>query len=387
MPEKAKPNTVYKRSILSRIERWSHPILFTVVWGVAFTVPYLGMLMVIAANEPAGWIVVHLSWLSLLPYFVLSFINEFVLEPLFFVKKRIALYIIGLLLAMTAFTFYQTNFCDVNLRKRYETHLMASNGISLQPPQYIKSSLYIGIPLLSRISIALLVVGIGLAYTSVRTYKRRLKRAMEIETERLEQEVVSLRAQMAPHFFLNMLNNIHSAMEMDARQAQKMLIRLSKMMHYVTYDTTHPFVRLSSEVDFLNAYIELMSFRYPSDRVEIKTTMPSPDDVTLIHVAPLIFINFAENAFKHGVSYRHHSFVNINLEILNNKRLRFTCVNSLYNSEKPEESAKKEHTGIGLKNIKRRLEVLYGTEYSLAVYKDNETNTFNVELEIPVNET
>lgn len=376
-----------KSFIFDKLEKWQHTIIFVLIWMIVFAMPWLGMSFVIAADAPLGWDVVHRAWLLLLPYFCLSLINEFFLIPCFYLKKRFALYIAGIVIVLAGFTVYQ----NYSYKVRQQVRLEALKNFSISPAQINRSAqieaIHINLPVLSRLSIALLVVGCGLAYNVLRTYKLKLNRSQEVEEEQLRQELKSLRAQISPHFFMNMLNNIHSVMDTDVAKAQAMLMKLSGMLRYVTYDTTLEHVSLIREIVFMRSYIDLMMSRYPADRVNIAADFPSEESVKGVAVPPMIFITFLENAFKHGVTYRKKTDISITLFLTDRRTVRFICVNTLPAKENTENNKLPLSQGVGLANVKRRLEVLYGENHKLKSGPDSGGNIFKVELEIPVYET
>ncbi|MBO5873611.1 MAG: histidine kinase, partial [Rikenellaceae bacterium] len=153
-------------------------------------------------------------------------------------------------------------------------------------------------------------------------------------------------------------------------QAKHSIIELSKIMRYVLYDTSGQTVWLSKELQFTNNYITLMSIRY-DDSVDIKLNVqPNIPD---IKIPPLLIQPFVENAFKHGISSIKQSFIHIDLSVDNNQ-LVCNVVNS--NNHKNEDSG-----GIGLENIQKRLQLLFGDKYSLKI--ENTAETYTTTLTIP----
>ena len=171
---------------------------------------------------------------------------------------------------------------------------------------------------------------------------------------------------------MNTLNNIHAMVDIDTEKAKALILELSKLMRYVLYEGANSTVPLQHEVDFLNNYLTLMRIRY-TEKVKIDVDIPAsvPDR----NVPPLLFIPFVENAFKHGVSYQKESFIHIQL-LIDDDTLSFVCRNSKID-EKDE-----EHGGVGLANVKKRLQLIYGDNHSLDITDDNKV--FDVHLSIPL---
>ena len=160
---------------------------------------------------------------------------------------------------------------------------------------------------------------------------------------------------------MNTLNNIHGMVEINPTNAQEMIMELSKLMRYVLYEGERNFTTLSTEVEFIENYASLMRKRYSTKKVDITLRLPH-DELYGIKLPPLLFMVIIENAFKHGISYRSHSDISIELDVLPKNRLKLTCTNSKW--EKKQDSAN-NYGGIGLKNLKKRLSLLYGSQFSL----------------------
>lgn len=196
-----------------------------------------------------------------------------------------------------------------------------------------------------------------------------------LEKQDLERQLEYLRYQVNPHFFMNTLNNIHALVDINPERAKTTIVELSKMMRYILYEGDKKYIPVQREALFLNNYIELMRLRY-SSRVSINLDMPKmmPD----VMLPPLLLIIFVENAFKHGVSYAAPSFIDIKVEVTQDK-LKFRCRNSRQ-EQKPDE--KKKKGGVGLANARRRLDLLFPHRYNLEI-KENDKE-YDVQLEIPL---
>lgn len=186
------------------------------------------------------------------------------------------------------------------------------------------------------------------------------RRLRELEKENLSQQMEYLKYQIKPHFFMNTLNNIHALVDIEPQKAKDMILELSKLMRYILYDGGKAMVGLDKEAEFLNHYIYLMRVRYP-DKVRIDVSFPA--ELPFMELPPLVLVTFVENAFKHGVSYGQESFISVKMEASGGK-LIFRCTNSRHNSPDPE------HSGIGLVNARKRLELLYGQDFTLHVGED-----------------
>jgi len=220
--------------------------------------------------------------------------------------------------------------------------------------------------------ILILMFGMNLGIKGYYRHRYDERRMASLEKKSLEHQLEYLKYQINPHFFMNTLNNIHALVDIDPEKAKSTIVELSKMMRFILYEGDKNGVPLSRECEFIRTYITLMRLRY-TDKVKINVELPRelPDKT----VPPLMLISFIENAFKHGISYLHDSFIDITVNV-NNDHLTFRCHNS--KADKPNT----EKGGIGLANVRQRLQLLYDSNFTLNI-QDN-PNTYNVELTIPL---
>jgi len=184
---------------------------------------------------------------------------------------------------------------------------------------------------------------------------KQVKKVITLKTEKAKTELMLLKSQVNPHFFFNMLNNLYGLVGKDPKKGQELILKLSDMMRYSIYEGEREMVTLIEEVDYLKNYIELHKMRYHKE-ININFKYEIEENYK---VMPLLFIILLENAFKHGVErLRDSAFVNVNM-ITFKDELQFTVENNFDNSESVEEP------GIGLKNLKRRLELVYPNRHKL----------------------
>ena len=216
----------------------------------------------------------------------------------------------------------------------------------------------------------IMVLGSVLCYSLYWVYKR-IRAILMLRKEQQHMELLHLQSQVNPHFFFNMLNNLYGLVDKDSEKAQALILKLSDMMRYSIYDGQKSSVPLKEEVAYLKNFIELHKMRYHKEiAIEFHTDI---QDETR-EVMPLLFIILLENAFKHGVENLYKdAFVHVNL-IANEKEIHFTVENNfdveLVASEK----------GIGLKNLKRRLQLVYPKKHSVSF--TSEENVYKSELTI-----
>lgn len=180
-----------------------------------------------------------------------------------------------------------------------------------------------------------------------------------LQADKGKAELALLKSQINPHFFFNTLNNLYGLVVEQSEQAPEVILKLSDMMRYTIYEGKEDLVLLKDEINYLENYIELHKIRYQK-KVEISFTHQVTKD---LKVAPLLFIILLENAFKHGVEkMRKQAFIHLRMQA-QGKQVFFTIENS-YN--KPASSHQK---GIGLENLKKRLDHLYPNQYELITEK------------------
>jgi LytS/YehU family sensor histidine kinase len=220
---------------------------------------------------------------------------------------------------------------------------------------------------------SLLISGFAMGLGVMERLKQNEKKQKELEKEKLNSELAFLKNQISPHFFFNTLNNIYSLIGIDGPTAQDSVLKLSKLMRYLLYESENGQTLISHEIGFMKNYIDLMKLRL-SSKVELKIDFP--DEFIDFPIPPLLFIPFIENAFKHGISYREHSFIDISMTI-DNDRISFTAENSIGTSSKTTDI---DHSGIGLENVRKRLTLLFPNKHELKVVHD--ATVFRVSLSI-----
>lgn len=185
---------------------------------------------------------------------------------------------------------------------------------------------------------------------------RQLISTINLKNERAKTELMLLKSQVNPHFFFNMLNNLYGLVGKDPKKGQELILKLSDMMRYSIYEGEKDSIQLKEEISYLKNYIELHKMRYHKE-IKIDFNCEVEED---FKVMPLLFIILLENAFKHGVErLRDHAYVTINMTTSEDE-LQFTVENNFDDSEVIEEP------GIGLKNLKRRLELVYPNRHKLS---------------------
>ena len=396
-------------------------LIYLVVWGLLFATPLLS-LYVRTVNDSSvvfDWTEVFIVWRKFTVYLLLFLIHNFLLAPLLVHGHKRVVYFTIVTALVVAFAYFQYNNRPEKDLRRHKLHMeqvgyrrdkaphslpeeslhdeqppfdeppMAFDGERPPQPDEMatlsnkrplrgfkrpanKRPVIVGERSILAVIVLLLMFGANLGIKVFFRSREDRKRLAALEKQNLEQQLEYLRYQINPHFFMNTLNNIHALVDIDPEKAKDTILELSKMMRFVLYEGNKQGVPLSRELDFIRHYVTLMQLRY-TDKVRI--TVDLPQGVPDRQIPPLILITFIENAFKHGISYQRDSFIEVTVAV-EDEALRFLCRNS--KAEKPKE----EKGGVGLENVRKRLNLIYDKQYSLKI--KSEPETYTVELVMPL---
>ena len=393
-------NTMYWMKNQSRQEN----VIYLAVWGILFLAPLLSY-YVRTANDATisfDWTEIMMVWQHFGLYLLLFVIHNFLLAPLLIHQHKRLLYFSAVAVIVVGFATWQFTHHPRRFHDRKPPMEMRGDHPMMdeehRPPQFGGSDdmppkphegrhdfkphkqqrhVMMGEREIAAVIVLVLMFAANLGIKNYIRTRNDHKRLLALEKENLEHQLEYLKYQINPHFFMNTLNNIHALVDIDPEKAKGTILELSKMMRFVLYEGDKKGVPLSREFDFIRNYITLMKLRY-TDKVSIAIDLPA--EVPDKQIPPLMLITFIENAFKHGISYQHPSFIDVRVTLSDPSapasRLSFTCRNS--KADKPNE----EKGGVGLKNVKQRLNLLYDNNYTLNI-KD-ETDVYNVELTIPL---
>ncbi len=294
------------------------------------------------------------------------------LVPEFFLRGKKTLYVV-ILLGLILGTYLLTSFIKDNYLfdpvqdARFREAFSKMTGSSNPQPPFKAFGFY------NHILASVLISGFAMGLGVMDKLKQNEKKQKELEKEKLNSELAFLKNQISPHFFFNTLNNIYSLIGIDGPIAQESVLKLSKLMRYLLYESEHGETLISHEIEFMNNYIDLMKLRI---NPRVKLDIDFPKEFTDFPIPPLLFIPFIENAFKHGISYREQSNIKVGMKI-DKHQIRFIAENGL-GAVGPK--AELQHSGIGLENVRKRLGLLYPGKHELII-EQNET-IFRVKLSI-----
>lgn len=400
-------------------QRLLENLVYAIIWLVIFAAPVIDFKY--NSEIELEWVDVLCSWKIILPFFLLFLVNNFVLLPYLLLREKTWYYLVTILIAVAgAFLLLPTPQQAMNamaarkgIQPKHENigktppfgprqglpekPFLEGNDqeeigewgrgpgpgkgdrqpkFSPQDPKHLNPPFwwmpFFFCPYTLFLMTVLLIVSINIAIKLLFKSLRDEQRMKELEKQTLRSELKYLKHQINPHFFMNTLNNIHALIDIDTEKAKSTVLELSKMMRYVLHESSQPVVSLEKEINFLENYIQLMKIRY-TDNIDIRVSLPS--DIPSVSIPPLLFISFIENAFKHGISYWQKSFIRITLEIKDDQ-LHCLVINSSF------DNVDEQHQGIGLENVRKRLNLLYNDNYTLDIKSDE--NEYHVLLIIPI---
>lgn len=291
-------------------------------------------------NNKIFWFKVIISTSILAMFF---YLNTIILIPKLLGRKKVKHYVVSIILITTAI---------VGLRILMELQFN---------PEMFQRPWFQGKVITDSIFSALIVLTIGGGLKITKEWFRNEHMKKEVESEKLSAELALMKSQINPHFLFNTLNNIRSLVRKNSPKSDAAIIKLSQLMRYMLDDAANEYVPLTKEIEYLQNYIDLQRLRLPEE-VDISFEIIKNNDRHL--VPPMLFIPFVENAFKHGVSYLEDSKVAIKL-VIEDRSLFFSVYNNM--NVRNEEQKKIKGGGFGLKNIKKRLEILYPGQHELKI--------------------
>lgn len=313
---------------------------------------------------PAVFIIKQSSHFLLMVSFY--YLNAKVIVPHTLFRNRIGLFILWVL-GVTAFSLLASELISDGL---HVFDAMAKS-IGHKPPRRPG-----GLDFFITVT-TLLTLGVS---TSVAAFARWQSDALlreELEKEKVKSELSFLKAQINPHFFFNTLNNIYSLSFIDVPASQDALLKLSRMMRYLLYDTRYDTTLLNKEISFIRDYIQLMKLRMQESTL---LTYREPEGYEDAEVVPMLLLPYIENAFKHGISAMGVNEINIDIQYAG-RQLLMMVENRVHRKNNMDE-AFGESSGIGMQNTRRRLELLYPGKFVLDIKDGGEGDKYSVHLKI-----
>lgn len=355
--------------MLTQINKTDGHIIERTIYVLLWSLVLLFPIIIISDNSDFGWERVVLEWVRLVPFMLFFIIHNSLLIPVFMNKKYL-LYGCGLIISIIVVMMIFPICKEIQFQVLPERPYYTMQGMEQQRIAAVR-----GVKnLLDKILFLILIVAFNLLlkYFFIQQQKLRLEETKSRET--IQTELNFLKNQISPHFFMNTLNNIHALIDYDPDIAKKTVISLARMMRHILYESQSRRVHIKKEMDFIRSYVELMRLK-TSEKVAISCNIP--DNLPDKSIPPLIFTSLIENAFKHGVSLKDKSYINIDISFPDENHMKCQIVNSNHSANRQG-----EHKGIGLENTRRRLDIEFPSAYILDI--SDTPNEYTVNINIPI---
>lgn len=329
--------------------------MHAVCWIVLFSLPFLlrtSYKNQHNASQPVDAAFLYFYFISSAVWIILFYVNAYLLLPfLLRNKKNVQFFLLHVLALAIVYCFHWLYFV------LFLPH---------QPFKAVNFFIY-------NISPYLFILASSTAYFMLLERQHTLKLNQERETENLKSELLFLRSQVSPHFMFNVLNNMVALARKKSDLLEPSLIKLSLLMRYMLYETDEQKVPLEKEIDYIQSYIDLQQQRFGKN-VKVCTAFNNMGNGN--EIEPMLLIPFVENAFKHGTGIIENA--QINIELKEDGGILQFVVSNRYNDVSNE--SKDKNSGIGLNNVQRRLNLLYGKNHALLINKKD--GWFTVSLQI-----
>jgi len=329
--------------------------IFILVHFICWLILAAGVLY--AHPSGLGIIITNEFWIRqtvlLIILMAVFYLNFYLLIPRLLIQQQVITYIVAVIVLLVAVTCLNNLINSVfNLNPFIFNHPHPPHGGPPgRPDHHGRFDTFVP-------GMNLLMIGLGITISFIQKWQQEVILRQQLEQEKTVTELTLLKAQINPHFFFNTLNTIYSYTLSDGDVARTAITNLSKMMRYVLYDAADKQTPLSKEIGFIREYIELMKLR-----ISKKTTVLAQiqERVNEVMIAPMLFLPFVENAFKHGVSGVSEGHITIWI-IQNEDSVELMVRNTVYENRGASED---NSNGIGIVNTTRRLDLLYPGKYTL----------------------
>jgi hypothetical protein len=327
---------------------------------ILLTIPYWVNLSRSLA-ESFAFLPLHIFYAYTLMYFII---------PKYLVRGKYAATVIATIVAtiISAFLSIACSFLFIDSIRSWFAKL-PPEWVSLRPAN-------IAYAFMAGLRGGMTIGGLAAAIKLMKYYYVKEQRNLQLQKEKAEAQLQLLKAQVHPHFLFNTLNNIYSHTQDSSPVASRLVMGLSDMLRFMLYEGNQALIPLSKELKMVQDYISLEKIRY-DDRLDVHIDLPAETDD--LHITPLLLLPLVENCFKHGTSnvldnpwlslHIHIEDINMHMKLINGK---------------PVNTGKKtdEHIGIGISNVRARLELLYPGKHVLHITNDTEVFIVNLQLQL-----
>ena len=345
-----------------KLKRKYNVVYHILIWAVLFLCIFLLRTWNHGRNEPH--LTDSLVVIIALPYIALFYLHAYWLIPVYLFRRKRAAYVLLVLGALLIVVFLAGL-------------VFYLGGLPPAGVTYLQS-------VSKRFAPGLFILLTSASVGAFREASRLDKVSKEKENEHLRTELSFLRAQVNPHFMLNVLNSMVLLARKKSENLEPVLMELARLMNYMLYDANNEKIRLEDEIGYLRAFIDLQLLRFGGD---VTVQFNAPSTINGRCIEPMLLIPLVENAFKHGIGLVKDPVINIDIAIEDNTRLSMTVKNKYNPIVRQQE---KRFSGIGLGNLNKRLELIYPGEFelqrtdSLRVESNETENWFLITLNIPL---
>ncbi|MDB5086217.1 MAG: sensor histidine kinase [Mucilaginibacter sp.] len=336
---------VYWKALLKRV--MLHLLFWIMIvtyfaWGFGFNVNYKASFLNALFYLPGHMFIVYV-----LLYF---------LVPRYLIKKKYVYFFTGLFLTVACCTGYAIAMqLALTPNDRFR-------GFTMTTGRAILPFFHVG--------------GIAISIKLLSYWYQQKQQTLEAQQQRTLAELELLKSQLHPHFLFNTLNNLYSYTLEQSPKAPEIVLKLSALLRFMIYESNAPYIALSQEIALLQHYIALEQLRY-GDRLDISLVISG--DTNQYQVVPLLLLPFLENAFKHGTSMQiDQCWISLDLSVIGDT-MNFKLVNSM---DKEQTFKNNKTGGVGLNNVKRRLDLLYSGQYHFETLMQDEVYIVNLEIKL-----
>ena len=332
-------------------KKWITIGIHVIIWLAIFLLPYLLQYEDTSGKRKPPHIEYRdLNTLTKFFWLGLFYFNAFILVPRLVYKRKFLSYTLALISIFSVIMLAHSIFFKMLIDKEF--HLGLSSAFNLVP--------------------FILTLIISTAYQSVSDQLKSERILAEKQNEHLKTELSFLRSQISPHFLFNVMNNIVALVRLKSNELEPTVLKLSTLLQYMLYESDEEKVLLKSEVEYLQSYIDLQQQRFGK---ELKMVVSFDVKEEWHAIEPMLLIPFVENAFKHGNGALMNPEISV-LLLVENGQLHFVVANKFADNHETKDKT----SGIGLVNVRRRLELLYPNKHALLVTKQD--STFIVDLKV-----
>jgi len=311
------------------------------------------------------------SLLFMTNHIFLAYSLMYFVVPVYLLKNRYLATAIWVIILFIV-TGMMASLIGIYIVRPVLSHLGSKNITTPHRMSY-QTSFYLG--LLAGLRGGITIGGLAAAIKLMKHWYVKEQRNLQLQKENVESQLQLLKAQVHPHFLFNTLNNIYSHTQNTSPVASRLVMGLSEMLRYMLYEGSLPIVPLAKEIRMIEEYITLEKIRY-GNKLELHIDLP--DNTDGLYIAPLLLLPFAENCFKHGTSnVIEHPWLNLQISIQEN-----VMTMKLLNGKSTPSQNGNGKPGIGIANVRKRLELIYPGRHGLVITNDPDVFIVNLKLEL-----